>query len=137
MQINTEYLAGNQEIKITGEKEINFRKALWFFFEGCERENCWYTMESYSIIKQYGLLIGKHSTTDDGWQKLPFEMDYQALCDFAWNWFKSLKGEDIIPNDIDIDGSITLGWKIKNYVTNYEEPNADIIIKPYWLVYGK
>jgi hypothetical protein len=67
---------------------------------------------------------------------LPFKMDKQGLCDFAWAWLQ--KGADYGSRP-DTDGDSERGWRVYNEGWGHVSGNcyAIVAIQPFWFVYGK
>lgn len=120
-----------------------FRKAFLLALEGDDfkRVPGKSTPDYYSIVDDELALFWYKSEGNP--QSLPYVMDAEGLCDFAWNWLKTApRGEQP-----DHDGHNEKGWKIYNNPEGYNgDPNNKkvwnrhhciVVVKADWCMYGK
>ncbi len=77
-----------------------------------------------------------YSVTSKKMIDLPYGMNPQETCDFAWGWFERNKPLDKQP---DHDGDNEKGFRVFNESWGhvFGEWEAFIAIKPIWAMYGK
>jgi hypothetical protein len=141
----------NQRIDITGKGQLNFAKAMAFFFVR-ERD----MVLSCAVSPTNGLVLFwciPDNVVRTEWNKntpvpaigagviakLPYPMDREAATQFAWFWLQSSEAGQCLGLEPDIDGDSTVGWRVYNEewcaVAGWSQ--ALVAIQPIWAMCGK
>jgi hypothetical protein len=137
----------NQLIDINGLGQLNFAKAMYFFFTNKTTVVAsatsklkglilfWYVPEN--VVRTHWNKDTPVPVVDDPdsvISKLPYPMDVNAATQFAWFWLQSSAAAPCLEPEPDHDGDNKVGWRVYSEVG---ESQALLAVQPIWAMYGK
>ena len=114
----------NRCIDITSDNDGDLRMAVQLVMSYHKAVKSW-------NIKDNKLYLYWH---DDKYNKVPYPYNTGDVITFAIRWLETVEPTG---NEIDIDGSVGKGFRLRDYSEEPFEAYLVAVIEPIWALYGK